>query len=376
MTYTGYLATTVYDVTIALNSPTNYTTLTGDNAGGIDNCPADRYNRKISITGTTHSPTVTIGHSIVINGVTIAFTSTTLSQCIIDINAQSSSTRVFAHQEVVSGYLTLTNASGSEGAQFYIAAGSGTALADLGLTSTVYSKWPVEIGGTVTLTVANGNYITINGVDVTFVTGALTIAGMCTTINSLSYKHNVVAYPSANRIQLCSGNGQPWNLVDGTAGVLAKLGFSAGTHGGYPAAYVTSTDKERALMRWEGVVNNVITLVDSVTFNSVTKSGQPDGNGPINSISFRVSYDRAYYLSTPDELNPGATLTGASAIKRQIARALTATYIRNRIIFDPSITLFGDNCARCNPSQVVQLTAAPLDSSISTLEGNITVTAE
>jgi hypothetical protein len=375
MTYTGYLATTNYNVTIALNTPTDYTSLTGNNAGGVDNCASDKYNRKISITGTANSPTVTAAHSIFINGYEIILTGGNLTQTISDINSHTADTMVFAHVECVAGYLTLTNASTTEGRSFWISAGTGTALADLGLTAGNYSKWPNELSGALTLTVANNDYIKINGVTVTFVTGALTVVGMCNTINSLTYLHNVVAYPSANLIQMASNNGQPWTLAEGSAGTLAKLGFAAGMHGGYPAAYVTSTNKERAVMRWEHIVNAVIDLVDSVTLNAVTKSGQPDGNGVINSISFALSYDRAYYLSTPDELNPGATLTGAAAIKRQIARSLTATLTRNRIIFDPTITQFGDNCARANPSQVVQLTAAPLDTNISTLEGNITVTA-
>ena len=375
MTYTGYLATTDYSVTIALNAPIDYTALPGNSGGGVDNCSADKYNRKVSITGTTHNPTVTAAHSIFINNTEIVFTGGNLAQTVTDINSLTAITQVFAHQESVSGYLTLTNASTTEGRQFWLAAGAGTALADLGLTAATYSKWPNVLSGAVTLPLLNGNYIGINGVTVTFVTGALDMAGVVATINSTTYLHNVVAYACGNVIQLASDNGQPWRLTEGSVGTLGNLGFTAGNMGGYPSTYVISTNKERALMRWEHVVNGVIDLVDSVTLNSVTKSGQPDGNGSVLSISFLVSYDRAYYLKTPDELNPGAFLTGAAAIKRQIARALTHTLTRNRIIFDPTMLQYGENCARPNPSQVVQLTAGPLDTSITNLEGNITVTA-
>ena len=89
MTYTGYLATTNYSVTIAINAPIDYTALPGNSGGGVDNCSADKYNRKVSITGTTHNPTVTAAHSIFINNTEIVFTGGNLAQTITDINSKT-----------------------------------------------------------------------------------------------------------------------------------------------------------------------------------------------------------------------------------------------------------------------------------------------
>ena len=377
---TSSLMTTYFRVIWNGATPTNYNGLTGNQAGGIDNTNAENYLRNISITGTAYNPTVTAGHSIVINNIPIVFTSTTLSQCIIDINSMSWKTGVQAHQGYVQYYLTLENAIGYSSQSFSVEAGSGTALSDLGLTANTYSNWPKQLGSTLTLPLTNGNNININGVNIVFTTaGGLNLAGVVNTINSYSSSTNVIAYASANTIQLTS-NGQPWNLTNGSAGTLAAIGFTAGTYGGSPSTLTQSINKELSNMRWLQIVNNLGSIVSPVYLSDFSISGVYDGSAPVTTLSFTVGYDRPEYLQIEDVNNPGTYLYGANAVKRLISSAVTNYlgltnygFISNQEIYDPTITLFGNRCNRVNPSQIVQLMAEPLDTSLTTVEANLSI---
>lgn len=376
---TASVSTTYYSVTWTGNTPTNYNALTGNQAGGIDNTNAESYNRRVITTGTQSSPTVTAGHSIIINEVEIFFTSTTLSQCIIDINTYSNQTNVIAHQGLVANYITLTNAVNYEDQSFSLVAGSvGTALNDLGLTAGTFKHCPSVLGTSVTLPLTNNDNIVINGVTVTFTTaGGLNLAGVVATINSLTYSHNVVAYPAANVIQLSEASGQPWVLAAGTSsGTLAKIGFVAGTYGGYPDSLTLSINKEYATMRWEQIVNNLGLLISPVVIRDFVKTTDYTGESPLVTMQWTVGYDRPEYLSIVD-ITSGATpkplLTDINTIKRLVSTALTLDLNSNREIFDPTITMFGSNCNRVNSSKIVNLTAGALDTVIANLEAQITV---
>ena len=375
---TSTLTTTYYRVVWNGASPTNYNTLTNNQSGGIDNTNPESYNRRVSITGTAHSPTVTAGHSIIINDVEIVFTSTTLAQCIIDINAFTNQTGVLAHQATVSGYLTLTNATDYEDNPFSVIAGTGSALTDLGLTAGKYDKWPTVVGTTVSLPLTNGDNIVINGVTVTFTTaGGLNLAGVVSTINSLTSSHNVTAYACANVIQLCS-NGQPWKLAAGTSsGTLANIGFTAGLYGGYPTTLAISLSKERANMRWNQIVNNLGLLISPVVIRDFVKTTDYTGNSPLATMEWTVGYDRPEYLSIIDstQLPTVVYLTGVDAVKRLIAMSLTTNdLVGNQEIFDPTIGAYGNTGNRANSAQIVRITAAALDTSVTTVEANLTVT--
>lgn len=375
---TSTLTTTYYRVVWNGATPTNYNALTGNQAGGIDNINPENYNRRISITGTASAPTVTAGHSVLINNVEVVFTSTTLAQCILDINALTNQTGVVAHQSTVSGYLTLTNATNNEANPFSLQAGTGSALANLGLTANTYSKWPNMVGNTVTLPLNNSDNIIINGITVTFTTaGGLNLAGVVSTINSLTSSHNVTAYASANRIQLCS-NGQPWKLAAGTtSGTLGNIGFSAALYGGYPTTISNSLDKERANMRWQQIVNNLGLLISPVFVRDFVKTTDYTGNSPLVTMEWTVGYDRPDYLRIMDStaLPTISYLTGGDAIKRLIAMSLTTNdLVENQEIFDPTIDTFGTSGNRVNPAQIVTITAAALDTSVTTVEANLTVT--
>lgn len=366
---------TYYRITWNGAAPTDYNALTGLQAGGIDNTKPEAYNRRVSVTGTTANPTVTPGHSIILNGVEIVFTGAgSLATVIDDINNNERYTGVSAHSGTVATYLTVTNASGYEGTSITISAGTGTALTDLGLTGITYQDYEILVSGATTFPVANGDNIKINGVTITFVTGALNQAGVLATINALTWKTNVTAIACGNKIQLASANGQPFALLDGSvAGSLAKLGFTAGNYGGYPTTYALSLAKERANMRWEQIVNNLGLLISPIFLNDVIKTGNFTGEAPVATMAWTVGYDRPSHLVYEDSSSPGSYLTGAAALKRLVAEALSVPLQGNQEIFDPTIQAYGDECARPNPLQIVNVTAAALDTVIANLEANLTV---
>jgi len=366
---------TYYRITWTGNAPTNYNALVGTQAGGVDNTKPEAYNRRVSVTGTQAAPAVTPGHSIRLNGVEIVFTGAgNLASVVSDINSHQRQTGVCAHSTTVATYLTVTNAPGYEGTSITIAAGTGTALADLALPALTYDGVEILVGGATALPVLNGDNIKINGVTVTFATGALDLAGVINTINNISYATNVTALACANVIQLASANGQPFVLLDGTvAGSLAKLGFAAGTYGGFPTTYALSLAKERANMRWEQIVVNLGLLISPVYLDDVIKTGNFTGEAPVTTLAWTVGYDRVPYLRYEDSANPGTYLTGVNALKRLVAEALVVDLQGNQEIFDPTIQGYGNTAARPNPLEITRVTAAALDNNVATVEGNITV---
>jgi len=366
---------TYYRITWTGNAPTDYNALTGTQAGGVDNTKPEAYNRRVSVTGTVGTPTVTPGHSILLNGVEIVFTGAgSLTTVIADINSYQRFTGVCAHQGTVGTYLTVTNAPGYEGTSITIAAGSGTALADLGLPAITYQGYEIQVSGATAFPVLNGDNIKINGVTITFVTGALNQAGVLATINALSYATNVSALACGDVIQLASVNGQPFALLDGSvAGSLAKLGYAAGSYGGYPTTYALSLAKERANMRWEQIVNNLGLLISPIFLDDVIKTGNFTGEAPVTTMAWTVGYDRPNHLYYEDSTSPGSYLTGVNALKRLVAEALIVDLQGNQEVFDPTIQGYGNACARPNPLEILRVTAGALDTNVVTVEGNISV---
>lgn len=376
---TASLIPTYYRVTWTGNSPTDYNALTGNQAGGIDNTHPERYNRMIRITGTDSSVSVTNGHSFKINQVTVTFTTAgglNLAGVISTINLLTTEHHVYA-VELPSNYVTLINASGWEGNSIELGAGStGTALADCGLTAGVYNAWPFVASSAMNLPLTNLDNIKINGVTVTFVTGALDLTGVVNTINAASTLTNVVAYKAGAGMALASLVGQPFTLAAGTTvGTLGALGLTAGNQGGSPSTLAQSLNKERATMRWDNVVIELGQLISPVFLGEIVKTGNYDGTAAVTTLTFTVGYDRANYLVTENELSAGNYLYGADCVKRLIARALVQTTVGNQEIFDPTITTFGTECARVNPTQIMEITQEAIDAvaDIVTVENNISV---
>ena len=95
-----------------------------------------------AVQGTVTNPTVTIGHAITINGNAISMTSTTAAQVVADINAAAvtgvtaslttaGNVRLFGDETTVNGKIIIS--------------GSGTVLADIGITAGTYNVPAVEI---------------------------------------------------------------------------------------------------------------------------------------------------------------------------------------------------------------------------------------
>jgi hypothetical protein len=379
---TATLTPQYYRVSYSGTTPTNWNTATGTTAsGGLDSTHPERYNRRIRISGTAAAPTVTAGNKIKLNNVVVTFSSTTLASVISDINALTQQHGVFAYEEV-STYLTLANAPTFEGESIWIANESGTGLVDLGLTADVYTSWPNVLGTVAPTLPSAADTLDINGVTITITDpgGGVTLASVVANINAVTAGTDVVAYASADRIQLAGVDGQPFLLADGTAGIIANLGFSTGVNGGTPTTLTQSLDKERATMRWDQTVANLGLLISPVFLGEIVKTGSgltvadaQLGTVPVANMSWTVGYDRPSYLYMEDELNPGTYLSGAACIKRLIARALHSTMISNQEIFDPTITTFGDHCARSNPTQIVEVTAAQVNATLATVEANLSV---
>lgn len=375
MPATATLTPQYYRVVYSGTTPTNWNTATGTTAsGGLDNTHPERYNRRIRISGTQAVPTVTAGHSIRLNNVEVVFSSTTLASVIADINSLSQQHGVFAYEEVAT-YLALANAPSREGEVIWISAGAGSALADLGLTAGVYQNWPNVLGSGAPVLPSAAETLEINGITITITDpgGGVTLDSVVADINAATDSTAVVAFASADRIQLAGLDGQPFMLTDGTAGIITNLGFTMGATGGTPLTLTQSLDKERATMRWDQTVANLGLVISPIFLGEIVKTGNQLGTAPVTTMSWTVGYDRPNYLEIEDELNPGTMLKGTACIKRLVAKALHSSMSGNQEIFDPTITTFGDHCARSNPTQIKNVTTDPVNASLTTIEGNLSV---
>lgn len=368
---------TYYQVTWNLSSPNDYSSLSGDQAGGLDSTNAWNYNRLIHTTGNTEvtSTVMTDGETILINDRPVEFDSSmTLANIISTINLYSKFTNVIADQRIESNYITIANAPGSEGYPFSLAEGNGTALSKLGLVAGSYQYWPNEVGSAFTA-VGNGDNVVINGVNITFTAGPL--SSVVSQINANTPVTEVVAQAAAGKLQLASLNGQPYALNSGTA--LAKLGFSAGNHGGYPTTILTSQNKERANMRWVQAVSEMEEWALPNFVGNVVRTGNLNGNGACTTFTFTVGYDRPDYIRTvarDAEPDAGNVLIGTEAIKRAVARAMVGNISKNCKVFDPTLASYSSYTDRPNAARIQNLQAQGLDiiDNVTIIEQNISVT--
>lgn len=372
---TATLTPTYYRVTFSGTTANNFNALTGNSAGGLDNTKPEAYNRIIRVVGTDGAISVTGGDSVRINDVEVVFTTnpSVLADVISAINALSTEHGVIAYA-YDTNYVGLANAWNKIGEPIWLASGSGTALADMGLTAGVYNSWPSVFGTASPTLPAAGEDIKINGVTITFGAGDVAdVAAVCAKINTLTLQHSVVATPAGGGIQLSGVQGHPFTLANGSTGVITDLGLTVGNQGGAPTTLALSLDKERATMRWDAVVFELGQLISPTFLGEIVKTGAIDGSAPVTTISWTVAYDRASYLRIEDSLNPGTYLLGTDCVRRLIATALVNDYSGNQEIYDPTITTTGDTCARLNPLQILSVTSAKLNASLTTVEQNITV---
>jgi hypothetical protein len=373
---TATITPTYYRVVFNGAAPNNFNALAADASGGVDNTTPERYNRVIRVVGTEDTVSVTGGDSIRINDVEVVFPTnpSVLADVINQINLQTAQHGVVAYV-YDTNYVALQNAWNRIGAAIWIEAGTGTALADMGLTAGVYNTWPSVFGAAAPALPADGEDIKINGVTITFsAADVASISATCAKINSLSLLHSVTATPAGGGIQLSSTTGQPFTLSNGASGDVTDLGFTVGNQGGAPTTLAQSLAKERANMRWEAVLFELGQLISPIFLDEFVKTGNLDGSAPVTTLSFTVGYDRPSYLRLADELNPGEFLEREACVRRLVALALTQDYDLNQEIYDPTLTTTGDTCARLNALQILNTRAEKLNANLATVEQNITVT--
>ena len=141
---------------------------------------------------------------------------------------------------------------------------------------------------------------------------------------------------------------------------------------GWPADISASLAKTRAYLRWQTIIQNLSTNISPVELLLLHNTGA-DENTPPTVLTFSVAYDRPEYLYTADELQSGTTLTGAAALQRFIARALTTNIYRKVSVLDPTLVanLPTDGAHYGESTQEVQVGA--LSGSILAVESAITV---
>lgn len=143
--------------------------------------------------------------------------------------------------------------------------------------------------------------------------------------------------------------------------------------GTFPSSLVLSRAKERANMRWKEILIQCSSVIQpDIQFN-VTALADPttpaDQDTEATLFEFVLKYDRPEYLRTEDELNSGVFLTGADAVTRFIARALSSTIVSNRLVYNPS-TVNGN----IQGPIIEQVTAQKLYANVTAATSDITVT--
>jgi hypothetical protein len=368
---------TYYQVTWNQDSPSDYSGLAGNQAGGLDYTSALNYNRLVTITGTqslSGSP-LDDGDWMIINGYRIDFAgSDDFNTICTKINLASKFTGIIADGRVEANYLSLTNAPGYEGSPFYIADSNVNTLSDLGLTAGQYGAYPSLIGST--YSTINGGNVVINGINIVWTHGGVTLPSAVSYINSYTQSTSVVAAQAGQYLQLSSTLGQPFVINSGN--VVSNLGITTTSFGGYPSTITLSQNKERANMRWQQVVNELESFSTPFFLGNVYVTGNVVGNDEVTTISFTIGYEHPDQISTvarPEEPDAGTVYSGTAAIKRSVARAMVNSMVSNRKVFDPTLAHYSAYADRPNVVRIQTLTAQGVDTitNIVTVEGNIEV---
>ena len=141
----------------------------------------------------------------------------------------------------------------------------------------------------------------------------------------------------------------------------------------FPSTFILSLQKERANMRFEEILRQVSEKIQPLFVSSIVNDATEDT--PVTSpFEFTLSYDRPEYLRTEDEFNLGTFFTGDAAIKRWVERAITATIIQNRNVFDPDNTNPPSGVFN-NAPQMIEVTADSADAGVLTAPiAEVTVT--
>jgi hypothetical protein len=326
-----------------------------------------------------NSPDPNAGDTVTLNGYVIGpfDESEALSTIIDKFNLMLPYTNVMA-SENWSGYLTLQSIDPVK--QPILLQDSGNSeLARLALPSGEFGLYNPTYGGSFG-TLHNGNTAVINGVTVTFTTGAgLDLAGAINTINGRTGATHVVATRWTDKIQLNHQQGQPILFGTGSPGTSTALGFANGTVYGGGMSPDSAILMEEGYLRWKGIQNSIESIVTPHYYGSVVMTGSTtDGYQLPDTVSWTVGIEHIDQMSTvtlPTEPEgAGYTLVGPAAVKRLVARGLAQTYVENRKVYNNDISAGGSSGQRLNPVYVKTVTAVLTDSNVTALESNITVT--
>jgi len=140
-----------------------------------------------------------------------------------------------------------------------------------------------------------------------------------------------------------------------------------------PSSVLNGTSKARGNYRWHQIRKNLSLACSPSYFGDQTDQlGTPGTiDNPPTRIDFTVGYDRVGSLQVYDDLNPGAILVGAAAVKRSIAIVLANTY---NVVWDVLDPTFDVNSHRIQGARAVALTVGALANNLTAAEAVITVT--
>lgn len=137
--------------------------------------------------------------------------------------------------------------------------------------------------------------------------------------------------------------------------------------GNLPATRDLSLAKERGRMRYESMLQQ-LSFAQHITrtLNIVATGADEDTEASVFELT--VQYDRPEYVATEDEDNLGTILTDTDAVQRFVARMMVTDIIRNREIFDPTLTA-------SNPKgpEILEVTAGAIAANLAAAEAVITV---
>lgn len=148
--------------------------------------------------------------------------------------------------------------------------------------------------------------------------------------------------------------------------------------GDAPDSLAAAQAKFRANRRFKRLVNEVNGLGNAYLISAVTTGATADTAA--TSITIRFQIEHSFTPSTPDESNPGTTLTGPAAIKRAVARALVLTETNVRCeYYDPTLQVGRDidgdpNAGQPKGAVIRDETIGACAADLATAEAAITVT--
>lgn len=146
--------------------------------------------------------------------------------------------------------------------------------------------------------------------------------------------------------------------------------------GSSPTTYLQSQAKERANVRWQFTVEQILRMANCYPSQMIATGASATAEA--NPFVFHVEVERGdSVLQTPDENNAGVTLTGLAALKRCVARALIEARTTNRDILDPTLGTTPGNSTQAARYgiRVETLVIGPAAANLTAAESLITVTA-